>query len=182
MTLIPAAVLKRWNKIADEASRNYLAIFIEFREWDAELQHGEKMQAYREAAAAVMMSESTFRDKFGLVKRFQDDDLIRWFRRGISFDHLDKAPSLAEACKRTPSDLLEAAISIGNESGETMTVEEMTAFALAETDQPKASVNYHIESLVTSNLRKLRNLFKWDDDKAERFAIAFRDLLKEYVA
>jgi len=181
VTLIPTEILRMWSERAETAHHLILQNLIDFKPFDAELQHGEKMQAYAEAAAANLMSARTFQDRFYLVRRFQDADLIRWFASGISFDHLDKAPSLAEATNRTPAQMLECAIEIGGKTGVTMTVEEMIAFALGENGKQKVHIEYHIDRAVTVILRKFRFLLKWDDEKAERFAVRFHELMKEFA-
>ena len=181
MTLIPAEILRMWGERAETAHHLILQNLIDFKPFDAELQHGEKMQAYAEAAKANRMSMRTFQDRFYLVKRFQDADLIRWFASGISFDHLDKAPSLAEATNRTPAEMIECAIEVGGKMGGTMTVEEMIAFALGETNKQRKHIGYHIDRAVTVILRKFRHLLKWDDEKAERFAVRLRELMKEFA-
>lgn len=180
MTLIPTAILTKWETRTIQADKNVLANLVEFLEFYDELQHGELMQAYTEAAKANRMSGATFRDKFGLVRRFRECDLYFWFANGISFDHLDKAPSLAEITKRQPSELIAQAIEVGNKDGETMTVDEMTAFALGETDKPKAGAKWHIEQAFVK-VWKLRNILGWDDEKANRFEARVRELIEEFI-
>lgn len=182
MTIIPEGKLTIWNVRATNADQDILQNLIEFREFYDELknEHGTLMQAYAEAAKANRMSAATFRDKFGLVKRFQDDDLLRWFASGISFDHLDKAPQIAELTHRTPAELLEACIEIGGENGETMTADEMMRFGMGETDQPRVTARYHFEAAFRK-VWKLPTLLGWAEDKSKRFTDDLRTLIDRYV-
>lgn len=182
MTLIPQEKLSAWYMRATAADNLVLENLLDFREFYDELksEHGTLMQAYAEAAKANRMSAATFRDKFGLVKRFQDDDLRRWFYCGISFDHLDKAPQIAELTHRTPAELLEACIEIGGENGETMTADEMMRFAMGETDQPRVTARYHFEAAFRK-VWKLPTLLGWADDKSRRFTDELRTLIDRYV-
>ena len=75
MTIIPAEILRMWGERAETAHHLILQNLIDFKPFDAELQHGEKMQAYAEAAKANRMSMRTFQDRFYLVKRFQDAEV-----------------------------------------------------------------------------------------------------------
>ena len=182
MTLIPADTLRMWNERATCADTLILDNLLDFREFYDELksEHGTLMQAYAEAAKANRMSAATFRDKFGLVKRFQDDDLRRWFACGISFDHLDKAPQIAELTHRTPAELLDACIEIGGENGETMTADETIRFAMGETDQPRVTARYHFEAAFRK-VWKLPTLLGWAEDKSKKFEDDLRALIDRYV-
>lgn len=175
---IPKDVLKIWEFRAGEAERDILENLIEFLEFYDELNHGDKLKAYKEAAKANRMAGETFRGKFGLVLRFRDCDLREWFKQGISFDHLAHAPSLAEVIKLTPAALIEKAIDPGSANGDTMTVDEMIEFALGGSDK-KTSPKWHVEQAF-SKLLKLPSLLKWDSEKAQRFETKVKELIEEF--
>lgn len=182
MTVIPESKLSAWQSRAETADNLVLENLIEFREFYEELknEHGTLMQAYAEAAKANRMSAETFRAKFGLVRRFRDDDLRRWFASGISFDHLDKAPRLAEITHRQPAELLDACIEIGGADGGTMTADEMAAFAMSETDVPHVTARYYVETAFRK-VWKLPNLLGWTEEKAQRFEEELRQLIDRYL-
>lgn len=176
MTLIPAEKLSTWHTRATAADNLILENLLDFREFYDELkaEHGTLMQAYAEAAQANRMSRETFRDKFGLVKRFQDNDLREWFMRGISFDHLDKAPSLAEISKRTPAEVLNFA------AAENMTVEQMVNWVCEEQGKERAPLMFHFENEV-KRLCKFPTLGNWDAEKTGRWNL-WIDAGKEFFA
>ena len=180
MTLLPTGKLETWRKRAKSANKSILENLIEFKEFYDELKdrHGEMMQAYREAADANMMSEHTFRDKFGLVNRFRDSDLLYWFENGISFDHLDNAPSLRPD---DPASLLDDCIENGNENGETMTVPEMVNFVLEGENKRRVKARYHFDRAF-SKVWNLHNILKWTDEKAKSFKRELQDLIDKYVS
>lgn len=163
MTIIPSSKLAEWKKRSEAADFLILENLIEFREFYDELKNEHAlMQAYAEAAQANRMSAATFRDKFGLVKRFGDDDLRRWFEMGLSFDHLDKAPGLAEISHRTPAEVLDFA------AEERMTVEQMINWICEEQGKQRAPLLFHFDSLFRK-LWKFPALGQWDTDKTERW-------------
>lgn len=171
--IIETAVLERWYSRATQANKNILQNLLEFGEYYSGLEHGEKMQAYKEAAEANMMSAENFRYKFGLVLRFKDCNLCEWFANGISFDHLENS-SAAEYKKMTPKELIEKAIELGGPDGKTMTVNEMLNFALGE--KPDSGANKG-EFRFFSNLLKFCNLRKWTPEQSERFQTGVRELI-----
>lgn len=177
-SIIPRDCLIRWDIRASESENNILENLIEFLEFYDELNHGDKLNAYKEAAKANRMAGETFRGKFGLVLRFRDCNLREWFKQGISFDHLAHAPSMAEIAKLTPAALIEKAIDPGAANGDTMTVDEMIEFALGGSDK-KTSPKWHIEQAF-SKLLKLPNLLKWDSEKTQRFEVKVKELIEEF--
>ena len=168
MTTIPQDILLRWNGKALWADNAVLENFIEFLDFHDELKHGDTMNAYADAAKANRMSAETFRGKFGSVLRFRECNIRNWFDRGISWDHLAKAPSLSEYRKITPAELIDECINLGNAEGETMTADEMTAHALSGEDSPPPDV-YNLIERAFSKLVKFTKMTEWDDEKRGRW-------------
>lgn len=171
MTLIPSDMRNRWSTRARRGALNMLKSLLEFRELivsEGYREEGVLMQAYREAADSMLMSPETLRDYMGKVREYPKEKLVYWLSNGLSFDHLEKANAVAELAKRTPADLLNEAIDVGNADGKTMTVDEMVSFALGVVDKPRRSVIHHFIPLY-ERLGKFPSRFRWDEEKTRRY-------------
>lgn len=156
-----------------------LESLLEFREdmddWKAE---GLLMQAYQEQAADMMIARDTLRRYIGNIRNYSADDLVRWVEAGAWMDHLEAANSLAEIAKKTPKQLMDEAVDLGDENGSTMTVEQLTAHALGEKPR-KDPVLYRMNNLF-SQLGKFPHLLKWGIEKTNRFT-SWLDAGREFL-
>ncbi len=168
MTLIPETKLSEWHATAKRGAREILAILIEFRdEYMADFRAENcLMQGYEEVATSLMLAPDTARDKIGMLRSYPKDKLLYWFDNDLSFDHLDKANSLAEIAHKAPADLLNEAIDPGNATGATMTVKELTAHALGE--RPMPAPMYWINRAFSS-FGELPHRLNWNEAKAYRW-------------
>jgi hypothetical protein len=178
-TLIPGGVLIKWRARARSSDILKLRNLIEFRalldEFKAE---GVLMQAYKEAAEAMMLAPETLRDLIGKVRSYPEEKLICWIEQGISFDHLEKANTLAEVAHKSPAQLLDEAVSLGNATGSPMTVRELTAHAMGEVQSSQRAFVYR--RLIIYKQLSAWPIDSYDDDKRARFA-AWRDAGKEFL-
>ena len=166
MTLLPTAFLEKQSKRARLANKILLINVMEFvEEFYDELQHGDKMQAYRETAEANFCSEYNFRDRVSKVVRFRECNILEWFANGIGWDHLENAPSLRP---NDPAGLIADCLNVGGEHGETMTVREMINFELEGENKQAAKMLYHFERVV-SKLWKLPIIKTWNEAKQSRW-------------
>jgi hypothetical protein len=180
MTLIPTDKYNEWHAIAKRGARELLAILIEFRDvmmpdFKAE---GVLMVAYAELAKCLMRSPDTLRDKIGNLRSYPSEKLLYWFDNDISFDHLDKSNQLAELAHKTPARLLDEAVTPGNAIGETMTVKELTSYALGEVAQPMKASSYRL-TVILNQLRKFHT-DGWEADKVTRFE-EWREAGREFL-
>ena len=171
MTIVPTGTLDKWATRARRGALYTLKSLLEFRDLiksEGYREEGVLMQATKEAAEAMLMAPETLRDLMGKVREYPKDKLIYWINNGVSFDHMEKANSIAELAKRTPAALLDEAIQIGNPDGKTMTVNEMVSFALGVVDKNKRNAMTHFVPLL-ERLGKFPTRFKWDSDKTARY-------------
>lgn len=177
--LIPAATLTRWQTRARRGALSTLKSLLEFRELVPDFRaEAVLMQAYQDAAKAMMIATDTLRDLMGKIREYPEGQLIFWINNGVSFDHMEKANQLAEIAHKTPAALLNEAVNPGNATGETMTVRELTAYALGEVAQPMKAITYRRVTLWNS-LGKFPTT-GWDDDKVSRFA-EWREAGREFI-
>ena len=166
--LLPPARRERTRARARAGAFAELESLLEFREdmddWKAE---GRLMQAYAEQAADMMISRDTLRRKLATIRNYSADDLCKWIENGISFEHMETANTLAEIAKKTPKQLLDECIELGDETGRVLTVDQLTSHALGEQIR-KDSVMYRINNLF-SELGKFPARLKWDVEKTTRF-------------
>lgn len=169
MTLIPQATLMHWQGLARKSDLAKLEMLIEFREFLSEIRgDGTIMLAYREAADAMAMAPETLRDYMGKIRNYPVEKLQLWIAKGVSFDHLEKAASVAEIAKTVPAQLLDEAIDPGNAAGEVMTVREMLSHALGGREKPGGAGRYHWLP-VYERLGKFPIRLGWESDKTSRF-------------
>lgn len=126
------------------------------------------MDAYREAAEAMLIHSETLRDLMGKIREYAPAKLKYWIRHGVCFDHFEKANLLAETAKKTPMQLLDECIELGNEEGKTMTVREMVAFTLGERRKNGNKAAFHWLPLY-ERLGKFPTKLGWDEGKTERW-------------
>lgn len=179
MTLIPLTTLDRWRTRARRGALLKLKTLLEFRELVDEYRaEAVLMQAYREAAEAMLISPETLRDDMHKIREYPEMKLVYWIANGVSFDHLEKANALAEIAQKTPAALLDEAIDLGNASGETMTVRELVGHALGEVAQPMKPFTYR-RAVIWNQLGKFPT-DGWDDGKVSRFN-EWREAGKEFL-
>lgn len=170
MTLIPTGTLDRWRTRARRGALLKLKSLLEFRDLiktEGYREEGVLMQAYKEAAEAMLIAAGTLRDDMANIREYPEDKLIYWITNGVSFDHLEKSNQLAEIAHKAPATLLDECIDPGGEAGETLTVRELTALALGEVPQPMKASTYRLTAIF-SQLRKFHT-DTWSDDKTTRF-------------
>ena len=90
------------------------------------------MNFYREAADSLICSAETVRRDLSVIRSYESSRLRDWIRNGLSFDHIETANWLQEYCTYLADQILDAAVTMGNGNGRTMTVAEMESFALGE--------------------------------------------------
>jgi hypothetical protein len=169
--LIPAKITNQWTRRAKAGDLLKLENMIEFRQLckdEGYREEGVLMQAYSEAARAMFFSAETLRDLMGKIREYTPAQLKHWIRNGVSFDHLEKANLLAETARKTPMQLLDECIELGNEHGETMTVREMVAHAIGEIKLNGKQGSFHWLPLY-DRLGKFPMKLSWDDEKSERW-------------
>jgi hypothetical protein len=126
------------------------------------------MQAYQEYAEAMLISSDTLRRKMATVRAYPAEKLVLWISKGVGFDHIETANTLAELAKKDPAQLLDEAVELGNEHGKTMTVDELTVFALGE--QKRDPALFRVNTLL-SRLGRFPDLLKWDGEKRAKFTV-----------
>ena len=126
------------------------------------------MQAYQEYSEAMLISSDTLRRKMACVRAYPPEKLVMWISKGIGFDHIETANTLAELAKKEPAQLLDEAVELGNQHGKTMTVDELTIFALGE--QKREPALFRVNTLL-SRLGRFPELLKWDGDKRAKFTL-----------
>ena len=90
-----------------------------------------------------------------------------WITKGVSFEHMETANTLYEIAKKTPVQLLNECIELGDENGRVLTVDQLTTHALSGKPH-KDKFLYRLNN-VFSQLGKFPNLLKWDTQKTSRF-------------
>jgi len=126
------------------------------------------MQAYKEYAEAMMISSDTLRRKMAAIRAYPPEKLVYWISKGAGFELIETANTLAELAKKEPMQLIDEAVELGNENGKTMTVDELTAFALGE--QKRDPALFRVNTLL-SRLARFPELLKWDNDKRAKFTV-----------
>lgn len=169
MTLIPVADLMRWSHNARKSDLLKLENLVEFREFLSEIRgDGTIMMAYRDASEAMSMAPETLRDYMGKIREYPVEKLQLWLVKGVSWDHFEKANSVAEIAHVTPAQLLDEAVDPGNAEGKTMTVREMLSHALGGREKPGGAGRYHWLP-VYERLGKFPSRLGWEPDKTCRF-------------
>lgn len=166
-TLIPQKQLDIVRARAKSGALAELESLLWFRErveeWKAE---HVLMQAYADYSKAMMIAKDTLRAKLATIRNYSGEDLERWLEAGAGFLHLETANNLAEIAKKTPKQLMDEAVNLGGEHGDTMTVDELTTHALGE--QKLHPVHFRVNALLL-RLGKFPILLKWDDGKRKKF-------------
>lgn len=179
MTLIPTVTLERWHVTARRNALVKLEMLLEFRAMMPDFKaENVLMEAYKEAAEAMLISPETLRDDMGKIREYQEEQLRYWIDNGVSFDHMEKAAQLAEIAHKTPARLLDECIDPGNANGDTMTVKELIAFALGEKPKPRHTLGLVV---MFDRLRKFPTNYGWDIEKTTRFT-SWLDAGKEFLA
>lgn len=185
--MISEEMLNRWQRNAIAGNAALLDNLLEFKdEFEGEVvRHGDKMQLYEEASAANCLSDSRFRQLYYLVLRYTekgDNDIAYWLTKGLGWEHLDEAPSLADQTGRTAKELLDEAIEIGGKNGRVMSVKEMRNFALGETQKKKVKNGYHIEKFVNVLVKNCIKFLGWTDEKVTGFENDIRAVFAKWEA
>lgn len=179
-------MLNRWQKNAIAGNAALLENLLEFKdEFEGEVKHGDKMELYAEAAPANCLSVSRFRQLYHLVLRYTvdgDNDIAYWLTRGLGWEHLDEAPSLAEQTGRTPKELLSEVIETGGKNGGVMSVEEMRNFVLGETEKNKKPVAYHVDKIVNGIVKKCIKFLCWNDEQVQGLEADIRKAFAKWEA
>lgn len=175
--LLPEKALTLARARAKTGAFAELESLLWFREnaddWKAE---GVLMQAYKEYAAAMMIAPDSLRRKMATIRNYSAEDLERWIEEGVGFEHMETANALAETAKKTPKQLLDECISLGDGEGKVMTVDQLVAFALGE--QKRDPALFRVNTLL-SRLGRFPDLLKWGSDKREKFT-AWLDAGREF--
>jgi hypothetical protein len=168
-SMLPTAQLELVRSRAQSGAFAELESLLWFREnvddWRKEQ---VLMQAYKEYAEAMLISSDTLRRKMATVRAYPAEKLVLWISKGIGFDHIETANTLAELAKKDPAQLLDEAVELGNEHGKTMTVDELTVFALGE--QKRDPALFRVNTLL-SRLGRFPDLLKWDGEKRAKFTV-----------
>jgi hypothetical protein len=176
--VIPDKMIAKITRRSRLTARMKIDALLVWREYADEIAQGAIGIEQKRMARAMMISRETFRRLLWQTDRFMPDDLYRWIDNGVSFEHFERAILLESDSKRPPRQLLNEAIERGNEHGETMTVDEMTAYALGE-QQPRPKTYAAMTWL--SKLIDLPAKFGWDAEKREKFNYHF-NAIKEMLA
>jgi len=168
-SLLPEKVLLNVRTRAKAGASAELESLLWFREnvedWKSE---GVLMQAYKEYAGAMMIAPDSLRRKMATIRNYAPEDLERWIDEGVGFEHMETANTLAEMAKKTPKQLLDECISLGDGEGKVMTVDQLVAFALGE--QKRDPALFRVNTLL-SRLGRFPELLKWSSDKREKFTV-----------
>ena len=100
------------------------------------------------------------------VRNYAADDLYRWFEEGAGHEHLETANTLAELAKKTPKQLMNEAVDLGDQHGKVMTVDQLTSHALGER---KAEPALFRVNTILSRLGRFPLLLKWGDEKTNKY-------------
>ncbi len=161
---------KRFDTVRARAKAGALAeleSLLEFRElmdeWKTE---GVLMQAYGEWADAMMIAKDTLRRKIANIRNYAADDLYRWIEQGAGFEHLETSNTLAELAHKTPKQLMNEAVDLGDGNGKVMTVDQLTSHALGE--QKHEPALFRVNALL-SRLGRFPSLLKWGTEKTDKY-------------
>jgi len=167
--LLPDELLNKWRTRSYRATALKLKSLLELRPIieDAKAE-GERtlMQMYFEAAEAMMVHPDTVRADLATIRSYPPDKLIYWIANGVGFSHIENANALQEIAKKPAAQLLTECITLGNEHGKTMTVNELIVFALGE--KKKDPVFFRVNALF-GRLGKLPSLLGWANEKVVKF-------------
>jgi len=140
---------------------------LEFRElMDEYKAEGVLMQAYAEWSDAMMIAKDSLRRKMATIRNYSADDLYNWTEAGAGQEHLETANTLAELAHKTPKQLMIEAVTLGDEVGKVMTVDQLTSHALGEKKHEPAL--FRVNTLL-SRLGRFPALLKWGTEKTERY-------------
>jgi hypothetical protein len=166
--LIPAETLSRWRTRARRGALMKLKSLLEFRELVDEFRaEAVLMQAYKEASESMLIAVDTLRDDMYKIRDYPADRLVYWLENGVSFDHLERAARLSDVAHKPPAQLLDEAIELGNETGQTMTAAELTSHAMSEVEKPMKLIVYR-RTVIYNRLGKFPTT-GFDDAKLARF-------------
>lgn len=151
---------------------------ILWRELHEEIPHGAKVAAEREFAAAMMCSPQTLRRKLKAINGFGVDRLCDWINADVAWEHFATAHDIAETAKKSPGQLLDECVALGDGHGKTMTVHDMIAFALGE---QAASPESYAAFGCLSRLAEIPVKLGWNETKVKRLAkliVEIKELLR----
>ena len=132
----------------------------------AGLTQSKRVRLTSKTTEAMGVSRDTLRRKIATIRNYSADDLVRWIENRISFEHMETANTLAELAKKTPKQLLNEAMNLGDENGQPMTVDRLTAFALGE--QKREPALFRVNTIL-SRLGRFPLLLKWSSEKTDKF-------------
>lgn len=164
--VIPEEVLIRVRIRAVASAHAEMENLLLWRELSDEYKYGKKERAEEQYSTAMMISPATLRRKMWQIRNYAPDDLYRWIDAGISFEHFERAAEYAQIAKKTPKQLLDECITLGDENGKIMTVNNMISHALGERT-PRASM-FSINNLF-SRFSNLPQVAKFEPAKRTRF-------------
>lgn len=179
MTVIPQSKLNEWSDETGQNVKSDVAMLLEFRELltecgEAWRKEQKVMRAYDEAAQAFRCDGETVRRNLNYIGGFDDNSIMLWIAQGLSLHHFRVAKEVQHEAKRSPADILDQAIILGNpEEARPMTVDQMREWATGE--KVKQTPKYHF----TADFERLFNYpnrLKWEQEKAD----AWNDLTHEY--
>lgn len=181
MTIIPIETLTRWTKESSARAVSKLANLLELREILIEntvkgKSRNSVSQIYSEAAKALGYSKNTLERNIRIIREYEDEKLVYWIVSGLSFDHIEAA-NFYQTSDKPAVWLLDRAIDPGNETGNIMTVDELTIFANGEKATPGV-VNRFLNLL--SRIGDFPAKFGWDADKSTRFHELVKQI-KEFI-
>lgn len=168
-SLIPAATLEAWRGRAYKSAMLKLVNLLELRPMieDAKVEGNRVlMQMYSEAADAFMVHPDTVRADLATIRRYSPDKLSYWIKNGVGFSHIEIANVLAEGANKTPMQLLDEAVQLGDENGKPMTVNKLIAFAKGEKQFDPIMSRV---AVILGRMGKFPTMFSWAEDKTARF-------------
>jgi hypothetical protein len=166
---IAAETKATWTARARRNAHSKMESLLEFRTLlnDAKAEgYPPIMELYAEAASAMECAVDTLRRDIATIREYSPAQLSIWIVRGISFDHMETANSLAEIAHKAPADLIHEAIDPGNATGETMTVKELQAHALGE--RPMPAPMYWVNRALSS-FGGIPQRMNWNEEKTQRW-------------
>jgi hypothetical protein len=114
----------------------------------------------------MMIARDSLRRKMATIRNYSADDLYNWIEAGAGQEHLETANTLAELAHKTPKQLMVEAVTLGDEHGKVMTVDQLTSHALGEQKREPALFKVNI---LFSRLGRFPTLLKWGAEKTERY-------------
>ena len=182
VNLIPQELGKRLQGRARQSTVLKLENFLELRDFISENENKIIEQGwenfYEEAGNWMDFSGDSISKGLDIIRAHPDENLKRWIKGGLSFDHIEKANTLQKYCQFTSEQILDAAIDLGGKNGKRMTVKEMTAFALGE--NVPLPPTYDFVKTLSGWLTKIPLKFKeWDSTKVYRVTELINKLMKE---